>query len=78
MVFDTTLLLFGILPGLVIGLVLGWLLGGTDRAGRRQALAERGLIVSYESIRRWVLAFGPAITRRLPSSWRCSSTPMPS
>jgi putative transposase len=28
-------------------------------------LAERGLAVSYESIRRWVLKFGPAIARRL-------------
>src|SRR6267154_4808659 len=28
-------------------------------------LAERGLDVSYESIRRWVLKFGPAIARRL-------------
>lgn len=46
MVFDTTLLLFGILPGLVIGLVLGWLLGGTARAGRRQALAERDAAVA--------------------------------
>lgn len=30
-----------------------------------ELLAERGLIVSYESIRRWVLAFGPAIAHRL-------------
>ncbi len=28
-------------------------------------LAERGLDVSYESIRRWVLKFGPAIACRL-------------
>src|SRR5918997_571076 len=28
-------------------------------------LAERGLEVSYETIRRWVLKFGPAIARRL-------------
>src|ERR1700738_452569 len=28
-------------------------------------LAERGLDVSYESIRRWVLKFGPAIARHL-------------
>jgi putative transposase len=28
-------------------------------------LAERGLGVSYETIRRWVLKFGPAIARRL-------------
>jgi len=28
-------------------------------------LAERGLDVSYESIRRWVLQFGPAIARHL-------------
>ena len=28
-------------------------------------LAERGIEVSYETIRRWVMAFGPAIARRL-------------
>src|SRR3712207_799513 len=28
-------------------------------------LAERGLEVSYETVRRWVLKFGPAIARRL-------------
>jgi len=28
-------------------------------------LAERGLIVSHESVRRWVLTFGPAIARGL-------------
>src|ERR687889_2235414 len=28
-------------------------------------LAERGLDVSYETIRRWGLRFGPAIARRL-------------
>ena len=28
-------------------------------------LAERGLEVSYEAVRRWVLKFGPAIARRL-------------
>src|SRR5882757_2137014 len=27
--------------------------------------AERGLEVSYETVRRWVLKFGPAIARRL-------------
>src|ERR671914_1437523 len=30
-----------------------------------ELLAERGIIVAYESIRRWVLTFGPAIARRL-------------
>ena len=30
-----------------------------------ELLAERGLEVSYETIRRWVLKFGPAIARRL-------------
>ncbi len=30
-----------------------------------ELLAERGIIVSYESIRRWVLTFGPVITRTL-------------
>src|SRR3712207_6369962 len=28
-------------------------------------LAERGIEVTYESIRRWVLTFGPVIARRL-------------
>ncbi len=28
-------------------------------------LAERGIEVSYETIRRWVVVFGPAIARRL-------------
>jgi transposase-like protein len=28
-------------------------------------LAERGLDISYEAIRRWVLKFDPAIGRRL-------------
>src|SRR3712207_9042398 len=48
-------------------------------------LAERGLEVSYETVRRWVLKFGPAIARNLrrrrpkPSprwhldGWRCAS-----
>ena len=30
-----------------------------------ELLAERGIVVTYESIRRWVLTFGPAITRQL-------------
>ena len=30
-----------------------------------ELLAERGITVTYESIRRWVLTFGPAIARRL-------------
>jgi transposase-like protein len=30
-----------------------------------ELLAERGIAVTYESIRRWVLIFGPAIARRL-------------
>jgi putative transposase len=29
-----------------------------------ELLAERGLDVSYETVRRWVLKFGPAIARR--------------
>jgi putative transposase len=32
-----------------------------------ELLAERGLDLSYETIRRWVLKFGPAIARRLRS-----------
>ena len=28
-------------------------------------LAERGLDLSYETVRRWVLKFGPVIARRL-------------
>ena len=30
-----------------------------------EQLAERGLDISYETVRRWVLKFGPAIARRL-------------
>ena len=30
-----------------------------------ELLAERGLDLSYETIRRWVLKFGPLLTRRL-------------
>ena len=30
-----------------------------------ELLAERGITVAYESIRRWVLTFGPAIARGL-------------
>src|SRR5215831_2429341 len=30
-----------------------------------ELLAERGLDLSYETVRRWVLTFGPAIARRL-------------
>jgi len=30
-----------------------------------ELLAERGLEVSYETVRRWVLTFGPVIARRL-------------
>ena len=30
-----------------------------------ELLAERGIVVTYESIRRWVLIFGPQIARRL-------------
>jgi putative transposase len=30
-----------------------------------ELLAERGLGISYETVRRWVLKFGPAIARRL-------------
>jgi putative transposase len=30
-----------------------------------ELLAERGIMVTYESIRRWVLTFGPVIARRL-------------
>src|SRR6476659_3418001 len=30
-----------------------------------ELLAERGLDISYETVRRWVLKFGPIIARRL-------------
>src|ERR1700737_1181062 len=30
-----------------------------------ELLAERGIDVSYETVRRWVLKFGPLIARRL-------------
>jgi transposase-like protein len=38
-----------------------------------ELLAERGLEVSYETVRRWVLKFGPAIAR-----WLRRSRPQPS
>src|SRR4029077_6795917 len=31
-----------------------------------ELLAKRGLDISYETVQRWVLKFGPAIARRLP------------
>jgi putative transposase len=37
-----------------------------------ELLAERGLAVSYETVRRWVLKFGPGIARRLR---RCRPRP---
>ena len=33
-----------------------------------ELLAERGLEVSYETVRRWVLKFGPGIARKLRRS----------
>ena len=30
-----------------------------------ELLAERGIVVTYESVRRWVLTFGPAVAHRL-------------
>src|SRR2546423_2635034 len=33
-----------------------------------ELLAERGLDVSYETVRRWILKFGPAIARELRRS----------
>src|SRR4051794_34838985 len=35
-----------------------------------ELLAERGIQTTYETIRRWVLTFGPVIARRLRSSRR--------
>src|SRR5258708_9137973 len=37
-----------------------------------ELLAERGLDVSYETVRRWVLKFGPGIARKLR---RCRPPP---
>ena len=37
-----------------------------------ELLAERGLEVSYETVRRWVLKFGPGIARKLR---RCRQRP---
>ena len=39
-----------------------------------ELLAERGLDVSYETVRRWVLKFGPLIARRLRSGARARAT----
>src|SRR5215204_6385525 len=30
-----------------------------------ELLAERGIVITYESVRRWILTFGPMIARRL-------------
>src|ERR1700747_1283645 len=40
-----------------------------------ELLAERGLNVSYETVRRWVLKFGSAIARRLRQRRSRSSDP---
>ena len=37
-------------------------------------LAERGLEVSYETVRRWVLKFGPGFARRLRRSAHARAT----
>jgi putative transposase len=37
-----------------------------------EMLLERGIVVSYETIRRWGKAFGPAYARRLRRSCRSS------
>lgn len=34
-----------------------------------ELLAKRGVEVSYETVRRWVLKFGPAITGNLRRLW---------
>jgi putative transposase len=34
-----------------------------------ELVAERGLDLSYETIRRWVLKFGPAVARHLQQWW---------
>ena len=38
-----------------------------------ELLAERGLDISYETVRRWVLKFGPMINRAEPAA--ASATP---
>jgi transposase-like protein len=40
----------------------------TDYRDVEELFAERGLEISYETVRRWVLKFGPAIVQRL--RWR--------
>jgi transposase-like protein len=37
----------------------------TDYRDVEELFAERALEISYETVRRWVLKFGPAIARRL-------------
>ena len=46
----------------VVGIYLRFTLSYRDV---EDLLAERGLDVSYETVRRWVLKFGPAFARRL-------------
>src|ERR1700751_4765349 len=53
-------------PGLVIQhAVWLYLLFTLSYRDVEELLAERGLDVSYETIRRWVLKFGPVFARRL-------------
>ena len=43
----------------------GSISGSLSYRGVEELLAERGLDVSYETVRRWVLKFGPAFARNL-------------
>jgi transposase-like protein len=51
-----------------VPMALGGDQGGSIRIPDRdveELLAERGLDVAYETVRRWVLKFGPVVARRL-------------
>ncbi len=39
-----------------------------------EMLLERGIVVSYETVRRWALKFGPAYARRLNARRRADAT----
>jgi transposase len=53
-------------PREVIAVAVRWYLRyGLSYRDVEELLAERGLDISYETVRRWVLKFGPLIAQRL-------------
>jgi putative transposase len=53
-------------PPDVIAVAVRWYLRyGLSYRDVEELLAERGIVVSHETVRRWVVAFGPRYARRL-------------